>query len=353
MPRARLSDVAQRAGVSPATASLVLRGRPGPSEATRRAVQGAATELGYRPDRSASTLARKRSHLVGVVLDVRHPFHADLVDALDGVLAPAGLDLVLATTTTRRSEHEAIETLLDSRCAAVVLLGSTLGAARLEAIAAGCPTVVLGRRGTRLARGVWADDAHGLELVVAHLAGLGHERIAWVDGGRSAIATARRRGYRAAMRRHGLSEHVHVLAGGMTEGAGLRAGEHLGAWWTAGDGAWRAAPDDPRGTPPTAVAAFNDRCAIGVREALLRVGVGVPEGMSLVGYDDSPLARLATIDLTSVSQDAGALAEATAGVVERLLAGEAATDVVVEPRLVVRSSTRSVTPGGAPRHGAG
>lgn len=338
MPRVRLADVAERAGVSPATASLVLREQPGPSEATRLAVRDAATELGYRPDRSASTLARKRSHLLGVVLDVSHPFHADLVDALDAAVADRGLDLVLASTTSRRDERAAIETLLDSRCAAMVILGSSLRRSSLDDLASECPTVVLGRPGSRIVRGVWADDAIGLHLAVDHLVDLGHERIAWVDGGRSAISAARRRGYRAAMRDRGLSRWARVLTGGQTEVAGVTAGAHLTA--------------DPPGKRPTAVVAFNDRCAIGIRESLVRNGIGVPAEMSIIGYDDSPVSRLATIDLTSVSQDPVALAEASAGVIERLLAGDPdVADVVVEPRLVVRSST-STPSTGAPSTGA-
>ena len=94
---------------------------------------------------------------------------------------------------------------------------------------------------------------------------------------------------------------------------------------------------------------FNDRVAIGLRDALVRAGVRVPEDVSVVGYDDSPLARLGTVDLTSLSQEPEALAEATVAVLAALLdgaesrqgsdAGEPVEDVVISPRLVVRSST--------------
>ncbi len=326
MPRARLADVAARAGVSPATASLVLREQPGPSEATREAVHDAASALGYRADRSASALARKRSHLVGVVLDVSHPFHAALVDALDSAFEPTGLDLVLATTTTRRDERAALDTLLDSRCAGVLMLGTALGTATLDTLALECPLVVLGRPGASRARGVWADDAVGLRLAVDHLVALGHRRIAYADGGRGAIATARRRGYRAAMRRHGLEDVQTVVPAGDTESAGLTAGAAVAA--------------EPPGTRPTAVVGFNDRCAVGLRDALLRAGLTVPGDLSVVGYDDSPLARLATVELTSVSQDPGPMAAAAVRTMLALLEerGDVA-DVVVEPRLVVRTST--------------
>src|SRR5699024_10083055 len=128
-------DVAQRAGVSTATASLVLRGRPGPSSATADAVRAAAEALGYRPDRTASLLARHRSHLLGVLLDITSPFHAELVQALDDEAADRGLDLVLSTVTRRRDEAQAAETLLDFRCEALVVLGPEMPVAALDALA--------------------------------------------------------------------------------------------------------------------------------------------------------------------------------------------------------------------------
>lgn len=319
--RAGIVDVAARAGVSTATVSLVLRDRPGPSAATRAAVHRAAEELGYRADRTASLLASRGNGLVGVVLDVTSPFHAELVVALDAAAAAAGRELVLATTTPRRSVEAVVETLVDSRCDALVLLG--LGtAARLEELATQRRTVVVGRRGTEHVSGVRADDAVGLEAAVDHLVGLGHRRIAHAEGPRGPIASARRRGYLAAMRRHGLAGAVEVLPSGQDEAAGLDVG--------------RALLERSAGERPTAVVAFNDRCAIGIRDALVRSGLDVPVDLAIVGYDDSPPARLATVDLTSVSQDPPALAAATI----RVLSGPpGAGDVVVPPRLVVRGST--------------
>lgn len=326
--RARLVDVARRAGVSTATASLVLRGRPGPSEATADAVRAAAATLGYRPDRTASLLARHRSHLIGVLLDVTSPFHAELVRALDDAAAEHGLDLVLSTVTPRRDETRAAETLLDFRCEALAVLGPAMPDAALDALADSVPTVVVGRAGTARVPGVLVSDDQGLELAVDHLVGLGHRRIAYVDGPRGTIATARRTGYRAAMRRHGLRAEVDVVAGGPTEEAGVVAA--------------RALLERPVPARPTAVVCFNDRCAIGLRDTALREGVAVPEVLSVVGYDDSPLARMGTVDLTSVSQEPVGLAASTVAVVAALLDGgghERVADVVIPPRLVVRSSS--------------
>ena len=326
--RPRLVDVAARARVSTATASLVLRGRPGPSEATADAVRAAAAALGYRPDRTASLLARHRSHLLGVLLDITSPFHAELVRALDDEAGERGLDIVISTVTRRRDEARAAESLLDFRCEALVVLGPTMSDADLDALADAVPTVVVGREGTARVPGVRVSDDQGLELAVDHLVGLGHRRIAFVDGPPGTIARARRTGYRAAMRRHGLRAEADVVAGGATEDAGVGAATAL----------LRRASE----LRPTAVVCFNDRCAVGVADTFRRNGSDVPGDLSVVGYDDSPLARLGTLDLTSVSQDPLGLAEATVAVAMTLLDGPGTrrgADVVIPPRLVVRSST--------------
>jgi DNA-binding LacI/PurR family transcriptional regulator len=167
-----------------------------------------------------------------------------------------------------------------------------------------------------------ADDV-GVDAALDHLIGLGHRRIAFVDGGTGAVAEARRRGYRRAMRRAGLEPQV--LRGDHTEAGGIRAGRRL------------SSADDR----PTAVVASNDRLAVGLMDAFLRSGVAVPEAVSIVGYDDSMLARLAHIDLTSVNQDAPSQArQAVLAAVTRLDGGRTAREeIVLVPHLVVRGST--------------
>jgi DNA-binding LacI/PurR family transcriptional regulator len=324
--RPRLDDVAARVGLSTASVSLVLRGAPGPSADTRRRVLEAAAQLGYRPDRTASLLARRRSHLLGVMLDIRNPFHAEIVEALHTEADHIGYEVVLSTITRDRDEDRAVDTLLDFRCEAVILLGPDAPAARLAELARRLPVVTLGRRvaeaGVDVIRS--ADDV-GVGLALEHLVDLGHRDIAFVDGGRGAIAAARRRGYRTAMRRRGLADRVRIIAGDHTEEGGIRAGRALA----------------PPGARPSAVVASNDRCAVGLLDALARAGVGVPNELSVIGYDDSSLARLVHVNLTTVNQDAAAQARhAVSAAVERLDEGRAVRrEVLLHPRLVIRGST--------------
>jgi DNA-binding LacI/PurR family transcriptional regulator len=324
--RPRLDDVAAAVGVSPATVSLVLRGVPGPSAVTRERVLAAAARLGYRPDRAASVLASRRSRSIGVLMDVSNPFHGQLVEDLHEAADRHGYDLVLSTITRSRDEGQAEETLLDSRCEALVLLGPEAPDEKLTALGRRLPVVVVGRpvrsSGVDVVR---AADDDGVAQAVGYLAGLGHRRIAYVDGGPGAVSALRRRGYQRAMRSYDLRDQNQVIRGGRTEGSG--------------SGAARALLD--AGPIPTAVLTFNDRCAMGLIDTLVRAGVDIPGRISVVGYDDSPIARLAHIDLTTVSQNTEELTEhAVTALIERLEDRRAEDrEVVVPPRLVIRGTT--------------
>jgi DNA-binding LacI/PurR family transcriptional regulator len=324
--RPRLEDVAARVGLSTASVSLVLRGVSGPSERTRQRVLKAAADLGYQVDRTASLLASRRTRLLGVMVDVHRPFHAELVEHLHTAAEAVGYDLVLSTQTRTRDEHTAVETLLAFRSEAMILLGPTVPADTLAALDRKSPVIAVGRRIADAALDVvrTADD-DGVGQIVDHLVGLGHRAIAYVDGGKGVIATDRRRGYRTAMRRHGLDAHIRVLHGDHTEAAGERAARKL----LDGDAL------------PTAVVTYNDQSAIGVLAALARAGVAVPGQVSVAGYDDDTLSRLSCFNLTTVSQNAEEQARhAVAAAVERLDHGRTEPrEVVLPPHLVIRGTT--------------
>ena len=347
--RPRLEDVASRAGVSTASASLVLRGRPGPGAATREAVLDAARELGYRADRTASLLARRRTQLLGVTMDVSSTFHAELLEDLQAAADERGYDIVVSPQTRTRDERRAIESLLDFRCEALLLLGPRLPDAELAALAEEQHVVAVGRRaratGVDVVRA--ADDV-GVGLAVEHLVGLGHRDIAFVDGPRGPIATLRRQGYRRAMKRLGLADEMLVVDGGGDEESGARAAAALPLPLPSEPSRGHVAPlsgprkaTSGRSRMPSAVVAFNDRAALGLLDRLRRNGVDVPGDVSVVGYDDSFIARLATVDLTSVSQIPEAMATAAVeAATQRLDEGRTEpVELVLEPQLVVRGTT--------------
>jgi DNA-binding LacI/PurR family transcriptional regulator len=323
--RPTLADVAARAGVSTALVSIVMRDAPGASAATRERVRRAADEIGYRPDSRARLLRSSRSRLLGVVFGVQEAFHGDLVSGLYAAAERAGYEVALSAVTPGRDERHAVDSLLQDRCEALVLLGPQSPTATLADLAARLPVVVVARpvRSTAVDVVRTADD-EGMRLAVDHLVALGHRDVVHVDGGRAPGAAERRRGFQEALRRSGLGPRARVVPGGPTEDDGAAAARTLLA-----------------GPLPTAVTVFNDRCALGVLDVLRRAGRTVPGDVSVVGYDDSRIARLASVDLTSVAQDVDRLtALAVARAVDRLDGTPVRQrELVVPPRIVVRSTT--------------
>jgi DNA-binding LacI/PurR family transcriptional regulator len=327
--RPTLQDVADRAGVSRALVSIVFRNAPGASEATRARIRAVAAELGYRPDVNARLLARRRSRLLGVTVQLGHPFHADVVASLYDSAERHGYELALSATGPGRAEPRAVETLLGYRSEALILLAGDAPEAALAAIGRRVPIVVVARRVRSTAVDVVRTaDEIGVGQAVAHLVALGHTTIAHVDGGRAAGAGERRRGYRTAMRRYRLAGRL--VTGGQSEEDGARAGRQL-----------------LDGGLPTAVVCYNDRCAVGLMDVLIRTGIRVPDDISVIGFDDSQLARLSHINLTSVAQDVTEMAALTVRrLVTRLEDGPAdlglGRESVLPPHLVVRGSTGGV-----------
>ncbi len=324
--RPTMQDVADKVGVSKATVSLVFRKAPGVGDDTRRAVMAAADELGYRMNRTAALMTARRSHLIGVVAQIRNGFHAEIAEALVAAADRAGYEIVLGAVTPTHSETRVIGTLRDFRCEGMLLIGPELDSVVIEELSAEMPTVVIGRRMKASSVDVVrTNDGKGIAGMVDYLVGLGHRRIVHVAAGPGLIAADRRNGFLRALRRHGLStDDAVVEADSFTEDAGMVA--------------TRTLLERPL---PTAVVCANDRLAVGVLDVLRREGVAVPEQVSITGYDDSALARLSSVDLTTVSQQPRVQADyAIEAVVSRLDGGrvEQSTETLT-PELVVRATT--------------
>ena len=334
MNRPTMEDVAALAGVSRALVSIVYRDAPGASDATRARVLEAGAELGYRPDHRARLLGRQRTRLIGVTFDVQAPFHGDLVGALYTAAESAGYDLALSAVAPTRNEPRAIQSLLDYRCEALILLGPRLRPSALADLATHQPTVVVARkvraRGVDVVR---TDDTAGAQLATQHLIDLGHTQIAHIDGGRAPGSPERRTGYTTTMRQAGLTPLI--IPAGPTESAGTTAARTLLA-------------DAPQ---TTAVTAFNDAAAIGLLHALRQSGHRVPEDISLIGYDNATPAALTHISLTTIAQDIEQLAShAVLRLIARASSQQPGGELTASPILVLRSttSTRSTSSADVP-----
>jgi LacI family transcriptional regulator len=292
-PPVTLKDVAARAGVHPATASRAL----GPetrllvSEETARRVLDAAAELGYTPNPVARSLRTRRSHTVGVLIpDLNNPLFPPIVRGLDDALAAAGYVALIGNTDSDSDRERIVFEQLRARH----VDGFVLATAQLrdpvlaEAARAELPVVLV----NRLAEGypfpsVSVDNERGVGMVVAHLAGLGHRRIAHIAGPQDlSTGLSRYRGFVKAMADHGLpvADDLVIFARAYSVEEGLRCCRTL---------------LEPAGRC-TAVAAANDMLALGCYAALDDARLSCPDDMSVVGFNDMPFIDRLRPPLTTV-----------------------------------------------------
>jgi DNA-binding LacI/PurR family transcriptional regulator len=335
----RLVDLAAHAGVSEATVSRVLNGRPGVSEAKRHAVLTALDLLGYeRPTR----LSTRTAGLVGLVVpELDNPVFPRFAQAVETALVEHRFTPVLCTLTPGGvHEDDYVELLLERGVAGIIFASGVHAIAgtnpgRYQALRErGVPIVLVnGYLEGVDAPFVSTDDAAAVELAVAHLAGLGHERIGLAVGPERYTPVQRKiAAFHAALRRHVPSVPAEDVQG-LVECTQFRV--------EGGAAATHALA--ARGA--TAVVCGSDVMALGAVRAARDRGLRVPQDFSVVGYDDSPLVEFTDPPLTTVRAPLQAMAEAAVQALLSDVAGEPAprAEYVFRPELVVRASTAART----------
>ncbi len=317
-----LREVARRSGVSIATVSRALNGRPEVSDETRARVTDIARELGYLPNQQARTLVRRRSDTVGLIWDTtyiatkgRQPFLQDLMVGLKIALANTGFHLLLLSPPAAESEADAfVRAAWQHSLDGVVLLSVNQNWPAVDAlIKSGRPCVGLDLpiRGHR-ASFVTTDGLAGAAAAVAHLRELGHRRIATISGPPDQLpAIQRLEGFFSAMADLGLAvPHDYVRHGDFFYATGYECMQQL----------LRLAE------PPTGVFVAADSMAIGAVQAISDAGLRVPDDISIVGFDDTEEASLVRPALTTVAQDWLELGEAAVLLLTGLMDRQAGND---------------------------
>jgi DNA-binding LacI/PurR family transcriptional regulator len=328
-----MADIAAHLGVSRQLVSIVLRNQPGASEETRRRVQEAVTELGFTAHVGARSLRRTRSTDLGVIFAPAHSTEPEIVEHIYPAASARGYDVILSAQTATRTTGQAVEELLGHRCAAVIVIGSNLDHAGLRAVTERSPVPVVGvgyGRRNACYDVVRSSGDKGIGEIVTYLAQLGHRQITYVDAAAMPPATLRRRGYDRATGRLGLRADVLSVPGDYTTGTYFEE---------VGSAAARILLR--RAELPTAVVAPNDHTAVGLLQVLVRNGVRVPQDVSVTGFDDAPIARLSSIDLTTVRQDPELMGVAAVEAAVRRIQnpGLKPGETIVETSLVLRGST--------------
>lgn len=325
--RPTMKDVARAAGVSPMTVSRAVSGEPGVSPDTAARVEQAVRQLGYQRNDNARNLRQKnlRTSTIGLVVDdLANPFYALMARSVEDEAHRRGfLVLVGSTNDEPRREREVIAAFTARQVDGLILVPTNTGHGFLKQPMDGGTCVVCVDRPARglAVDTVTVDNRAGAERAVSHLLGHGHTRIAYL-GDRFDIWTQRERhaGYLDALASHGIPEDPALVR------HELRS--QLDAASALAD--LRRLPD-----PPTALFTTNDLITIGVMD-----GLGSPDRVAVVGFDDFPLADRLSPPLSVVSQDPVALGATAANLLFSRIEGDrsAPRSVVLLTRLIIRGS---------------
>jgi len=320
----KLADVAKQAGVSEATVSRVLNGKPGISDATRAAVLTALDVIGYeRP----THLRVRRARMVGLVVpELQNPIFPALAEVVAGALAQRGFNAVLCTRTGSMSEAEYVDMLLERQVSGMVFAGGQYAEADaphehyVRLLKLRLPVVLVNAAAEHLDfPRVSTDDAVAMEQAHAHLAYLGHERIGLILGPPDHVPSRRKLD---AFARLTSNEDLVERTRFSLEGGHAAASRLLG-----------------RGV--TAIICSSDPLALGAIRAARRAGLSVPGDVSVVGYDDSTFMSCTDPPLTTVRQPIEAIGRAAVEILAGQIEGSSvsADELFFEPEIVARGST--------------
>ncbi|HEY3562400.1 MAG TPA: DUF6807 family protein [Kribbella sp.] len=322
-----IADVARAAEVSRATVSRVMNGRLGVAPEIVARVRAAAERLNYRPSDLARSLSLGRTNMVALVVpDLGNPLFQQILRGITNASAAAGYKVLVAETDEDPAAEAAIAIEARRRCDALIMVSPRIDEERLvELLPEVQPVILVNRQGPAEVPSVVVDYGRAVRIVVDHLVGLGHRRLAFLSG---PAASASNR-----LRLEALEIAEREIPG--LELVRLECGRSIEDGYAAVERVLEARV--------TAVVAFNDLVAFGLLARLNEVGVAVPADLSVTGMDDIGLARFAVPSLTTVrvpQKDLGELAW------QRLLASITAPAAesadVPELRLAVRASTGPV-----------
>ncbi|WP_105566486.1 LacI family DNA-binding transcriptional regulator [Microbacterium halophytorum] len=329
--RIGIRDVAEHAGVSIATVSNALNRPQRVSDATRTRVSAAVEQLGYAPSPAARMLRAQKSGLIGMtVINIRNPFFGALISGAEQAAAARSMRVFsgnVSDSAQTEKDHLGLFRSVHVEGALITPFGDTSSAIR-SLRSHGIPVVLVdGADETGTLSSVSFDNRTAADMVARHLLETGRRRVLFL-GSRRELAQVRDREDGA---REVLAAAGSTMAAERLHRTDPEAGLEYGAKLAAG----------AAGDLPDAIICSNDHLAAGLVRALVDGGVRVPEDVAVVGYDDTPLSRVAAVPLTSIRQPAVDMgrraAELLLGAIGR--SPEPRQNVVYAPELVIRAST--------------
>lgn len=334
-----IEDLARMAGVSHSTVSRALRNSPLISAEVRERIQDLAQETGYTPNAIAQSLQTQRTNTIGLVITtISDPFLGDVVKGVEEIARRAGMSVFLSTAyNDPQQEMHTIETFHRRRVDGILVASTRISSQHTERLARiRVPTVLISSQTEDLpplVHSVAIDDYHGAKDAVNHLLQLGHRSIGYIGVGNRPYSNQRRlQAYQDSLAVVGVVPPENWVAIASTEhrlheddvGVGQSL---LPMLLNAG---------------VTAVFCYNDMVAVGVLMGCRRLGVNVPEQLSVIGFDDSPIAQYVMPPLTTIQQPKLELGQTAMSMLLDVLNGKSVQNSVLFPTLVVRSSTANL-----------
>jgi LacI family transcriptional regulator len=328
-----IMDVAEEAGVSFSTVSRVVNNKSYVKEETRKKVLQAMTRLGYQANLTARSLAGGRSNVIGLlVVDLTTQYLGEIMRGIDDVLAANQYELMLYTTHRRKTKESAYVNMMARGLAdGLLIVLPREPEAYLESLRQReFPHVLIDQYGIDDADiSVTAANHQGGYEATKHLIDLGHKRIGIITGWTDMISAQHRlEGYKAALADHGIPlDSELIFEGDFTQACGFNgASQFLNLY-----------------EPPTAVFASNDVSAVGVIDAARAHGLSVPDQLSVIGFDDIPMAATLNPQLTTMHQPLQEMGRSATQLLLNLVdnSKEKPTSIVLPTKLILRESTTS------------
>lgn len=328
--RVTIRTVADDAGVSVAAVSKVLRNAYGVSEALRTNVQASIERLGYRPSTAARSM-RGRTNTVGILLvEMANPFLPAVVGSINKVLVAANYKSLMGVGEAQlQIETSLIESMIDFRMDGVILIAPRISGTLLDGFAAQIPMVVIGHHeaGSTAFDTINSDDVEGAKIAVNALIAAGHRKIHMISLPRHLhseidVYHQRESGYVEAMQDAGLTDQIMIFRS--SQRSPLREKEMA---------------EIVANRKATAYFCWSDIHAVALYGVASAAGLSIPKDLAIVGYDNSPIAALQPLNLSSIDQNAEAIGtNAAKALISRIEGRSVAEHILMEPRLERRDS---------------
>jgi DNA-binding LacI/PurR family transcriptional regulator len=330
MTAVSIKDIARLANVSHSTVSRALRDSPLIPASTRERIQLIAKQQGYSASAIARSLVTRKTYAIGVVVtSIADPFNGEVVSGIEETGNKAGYSVVLATSQADPEREMAlVRSFKERRVDGVLVASSRVGALYAESLAdLHIPIVLLNNQHPGdFVHSITIDNVKGAERATRHLAGLGHEKIAYI-GDRLGMQsdTERYEGYKRGLRESGIRFQKQYVArgNGKPDGARESAKQLLGLE-----------------NAPTAIFCYNDMSALGVLEETARRGLQIPRDVSVCGFDDLFFTPFLNPPLTTIHQPKREMGQQAMELLLNVLAGEQQKKTIkIKGELIIRKST--------------